>query len=130
MIPIYVAMNLSFVIRIPQSLEEAARVATAGLFQVCCKIALVVIKPGPVVVAILAFRMTWNGYLPASPLPDRHTRTVPFLSANTMPGLSIERGPVMATGMLRAIPPIALARFVPRQIMAGTAAAAVKGYAS
>ena len=62
---IYVAMNLpvviwilqSFIVQVPRSLEEAARVDGAGPFQVFFRVVLPLIKPGLAAAAIFTFRI-------------------------------------------------------------------------
>ena len=132
---IYVAMNLpfviwilqSFIVQVPLSLEEAARVDGAGPFQVFFKIVLPLIKPGLAAAAIFTFRIAWNEYLLASALADRDTKTVPILLVNNVSEFNIEWGVIMATGMLLAIPPIIFTLFASRQIITGMTAGAVKG---
>lgn len=132
---IYVAMNLpfviwilqSFILQVPRSLEEAARVDGAGPFQVFFKIVLPLIKPGLAAAAIFTFRIAWNEYLLASALSDRDTKTVPILIVNNMSEFNVEWGVIMATGMLLAIPPIIFTLFASRQIITGMTAGAVKG---
>ena len=132
---IYVAMILpfviwilqSFIIQVPRSLEEAARVDGAGPFQVFFLVVLPLIKPGLAAAAIFTFRIAWNEYLLASALSDRGTKTVPILIVNNMSEFNIEWGVIMATGMLLAIPPIIFTLFASRQIISGMTAGAVKG---
>lgn len=132
---VYVAMNLpfviwilqSFIVQVPRSLEEAARVDGAGPFQVFFKVVLPLIKPGLAAAAIFTFRVAWNEYLLASALSDRDTRTVPILIVNNMSEFNVEWGVIMATGMLLAIPPIIFTLFASRQIITGMTAGAVKG---
>lgn len=132
---IYVAMNLpfviwilqSFIVQVPRSLEEAARVDGAGPFQVFFKIVLPLIQPGLAAAAIFTFRIAWNEYLLASALADRSTKTVPILIVNNVSEFNIEWGVIMATGMLLAIPPIIFTLFASRQIITGMTAGAVKG---
>lgn len=132
---IYVAMNLpfviwilqSFIVQVPRSLEEAARVDGAGPFQVFFKVVLPLIKPGLAAAAIFTFRIAWNEYLLASALSDRDTKTVPILIVNNMSEFNVEWGVIMATGMLLAIPPIIFTLFASRQIITGMTAGAVKG---
>jgi multiple sugar transport system permease protein len=131
---IYVAMNLpfviwilqSFIVQVPRSLEEAARVDGAGPFQVFFMVVLPLIKPGLAAASIFTFRIAWNEYLLASALADRDTMTVPILivnNASEFDGL----GTIMATGMLLAIPPILFTLLASRQIITGMTAGAVKG---
>ena len=132
---IYVAMNLpfviwilqSFIVQVPRSLEEAARVDGAGPFQVFFQIVLPLIKPGLAAAAIFTFRIAWNEYLLASALSDRDTKTVPILIVNNMSEFNVEWGVIMATGMLLAIPPIIFTLFASRQIITGMTAGAVRG---
>ncbi len=131
---VYVAMNLpfviwilqSFIVQVPKSLEEAARVDGAGPFQVFFLVVLPLIKPGLAAASIFTFRIAWNEYLLASALADRDTMTVPILivnNASEFDGL----GTIFATGMLLAIPPILFTLFASRQIITGMTAGAVKG---
>ena len=132
---IYVAMNLpfviwilqSFIVQVPRSLEEAARVDGAGPFQVFFQIVLPLIKPGLAAAAIFTFRIAWKEYLLASALSDQDTKTVPILIVNNMSEFNVEWGVIMATGMLLAIPPIIFTLFASRQIITGMTAGAVKG---
>ena len=131
---VYIAMNLpfviwilqSFIVQVPPSLEEAARVDGAGPFQVFFLVVLPLIKPGLAAASIFTFRIAWNEYLLASALADRDTMTVPILivnNASEFDGL----GTIFATGMLLAIPPILFTLFASRQIITGMTAGAVKG---
>lgn len=132
---VYVAMNLpfviwilqSFIVQVPRSLEEAARVDGAGPFQVFFKIVLPLIQPGLAAAAIFTFRIAWNEYLLASALSDRNTKTVPILIVNNMSEFNVEWGVIMATGMLLAVPPIIFTLIASRQIITGMTAGAVKG---
>lgn len=132
---VYVAMNLpfviwilqSFIVQVPYSLEEAARVDGATPFQVFFRVVLPLIKPGLAAAAIFTFRIAWNEYLLASALSDRSTKTVPILIVNNMSDFNINWGVIMATGMLLAIPPIIFTLFASRQIITGMTAGAVKG---
>ena len=132
---IYVAMNLpfviwilqSFIVQVPRSLEEAARVDGAGPFQVFFGIVLPLIKPGLAAAAIFTFRIAWNEYLLASALADRDTKTVPILIVNNTSEFNIEWGVIMATGMLLTIPPLLFTLFASKHIIKGMTAGAVKG---
>ena len=132
---IYVAMNLpfviwilqSFIVQVPRSLEESARVDGAGPFQVFFRIVMPLIQPGLAAAAIFTFRIAWNEYLLASALSDRDTRTVPILIVNNMREFNVEWGVIFATGMLLSVPPLLFTLFASRQIISGMTAGAVKG---
>ncbi|MEP1611255.1 MAG: carbohydrate ABC transporter permease [Roseobacter sp.] len=128
LILVYVAMNLpfviwilqSFIVQVPRSLEEAARVDGAGPFQDFFLVVLPLIKPGLAAAAIFTFRIAWNEYLLASALSDRDTKTLPILIVNNMSEFNVEWGVIMATGVLLAIPPIIFTLFASRQIITGS----------
>ena len=132
---VYVAMNLpfviwilqSFIVQVPRSLEEAARVDGAGPFQVFFLVVLPFFFNVLASSEIFTFRIAWNEYLLASALSDRDTKTVPILIVNNMSEFNVEWGVIMATGMLLAIPPIIFTLFASRQIITGMTAGAVKG---
>lgn len=132
---IYVAMNLpfviwilqSFIVQVPRSLEESARVDGAGPFQVFFRIVMPLIQPGLAAAAIFTFRIAWNEYLLASALSDRDTRTVPILIVNNMSEFNVEWGVIFATGMLLSVPPLLFTLLASRQIISGMTAGAVKG---
>jgi multiple sugar transport system permease protein len=130
-----VAMNLpfviwilqSFIVQVPYSLEEAARVDGATPFQVFFRVVLPLIKPGLAAAAIFTFRIAWNEFLLANALADRATRTVPVVIVNSITEYDIDWGVIMATGTLLAIPPIIFTLVASRQIITGMTAGAVKG---
>ena len=132
---IYVAMNLpfviwilqSFIVQVPRSLEEAARVDGAGPFQVFFLVVLPLIKPGLAAAAIFTFRIAWNEFLLANALLDRNTRTVPVTIVNSLTEYDINWGVIMATGMLLAVPPVIFTFIASKQIITGMTAGAVKG---
>lgn len=131
----YTAINLPFVIWILQSffaqtppqLEEAARLDGANPFQTFMYVVLPMIKPGMAAAAIFTFRIAWNEFILALVLTNRFTRTMPVEISLSVSEHSIEWGPIMAVGMLIAIPPIIFTFFASRQIITGLTAGAVKG---
>ena len=132
---VYVAMNLpfviwilqSFIVQVPYSLEEAARVDGAGPFQTFFLVVLPLIRPGLAAAAIFTFRIAWNEFILANVLLDRSTRTVPVTIVNSLTEHNIDWGVIMATGMLLAVPPIIFTLLASRQIITGMTAGAVKG---
>lgn len=131
----YTAVNLPFVIWVMQSffqqtpphLEEAARLDGAGPFQTFYYVVLPMIKPGLAAAAIFSFRIAWNEFILALVLTNRFTRTMPVEISLSVSEQNIEWGPIMAAGMLIAIPPLIFTFFASRQIIAGLTAGAVKG---
>lgn len=131
----YTAVNLPFVIWVLQSffaqtppqLEEAARLDGAGPFQTFFYVVLPMIKPGLAAAAIFSFRIAWNEFILALVLTNRFTRTMPVEISLSISEHNIEWGPIMAIGMLIAVPPLIFTFFASRQIIAGLTAGAVKG---
>lgn len=131
----YTAVNLPFVIWVLQSffaqtppqLEEAARLDGAGPFQTFFYVVLPTIKPGLAAAAIFSFRIAWNEFILALVLTNRFTRTMPVEISLSVSEHNIEWGPVMAAGMLIAVPPLIFTFLASRQIIAGLTAGAVKG---
>ena len=126
-LPFVIWILQSFIVQVPHSLEEAARMDGANPFQIFFLVVLPIIKPGLAAAAIFTFRIAWNEYLLASALSDRDTKTVPILIVNNMSEFNVEWGVIMATGMLLAIPPIIFTLLASRQIITGMTAGAVKG---
>jgi len=83
-LPFVIWILQSFIVQVPRSLEEAARVDGAGPFGVFFRVVLPLIQPGLAAAAIFTFRIAWNEYLLASALSDRNTKTVPILIVNNM----------------------------------------------
>jgi len=131
----YTAVNLPFVIWVLQSffvqtpvqLEEAARLDGAGPFQTFFYVVLPMIKPGLAAAAIFSFRIAWNEFILALVLTNRFTRTMPVEISLSVSEHNIEWGPIMAAGVLIAVPPLIFTFFASRQIIAGLTAGAVKG---
>ena len=124
----FVIWNLqSFVVQVPHSPREGARVDGAGPFHVSRRIVMPPINPGLAAAAIFTFLIAWNECLLASALAGRDTRTVPILIVNNTREFSIEWGIIMTTCMLLAVPPILFTLFASRQIIIGMTAGAVKG---
>jgi multiple sugar transport system permease protein len=132
---VYVAMNLpfviwimqSFIVQVPISLEEAARVDGANPWQVFFLVVLPLVQPGLAAAAIFTFRIAWNEFILANVLLGRNSRTVPVTLVNSLTEHNIDWGVIMATGTLLAIPPLLFVLLASRQIITGMTAGAVKG---
>ncbi|MEM6281792.1 MAG: carbohydrate ABC transporter permease [Chloroflexota bacterium] len=135
MILFYTALNLPFAIwllvgflkQIPRELEEAAIVDGASQWQTFTRIIFPLMRPGLAVASIFTFRIAWNEFLLALILSDRNTRTLPVGITLFITEQGVQWGRIMAMGTLIVIPPLLIAFFSARQIIAGMTAGAVKG---
>ncbi|MEM7566283.1 MAG: carbohydrate ABC transporter permease [Pseudomonadota bacterium] len=135
LILIYVAINLPFVVwilqsfieQLPPSLEEAARMDGANVFQTFFLVVLPLIRPGLAAAAIFTFRIAWNEFILAFVLTGRSTRTLPVHVSTFLTEYNLEWGQIMAIGTLIALPPLVFTLMASRQIITGLTAGAVKG---
>ena len=132
---VYTAINLpfviwilqSFIVQVPEELEEAAHIDGANPFQVFYMVVLPLIKPGLAAAAIFTFRIAWNEFILALVLTNRFTRTMPVKVSLFINEHNIEWGQIMAIGTLIAIPPLVFTFLASKQIITGLTAGAVKG---
>jgi ABC-type glycerol-3-phosphate transport system permease component len=117
-----------FMLSVPTSLLEAARIDGASEFTLYWRIALPLIQPGLAVVAILFFTNSWNDFL--WPLIATSSNTMFLLSVGlaTMNGpYHVGYGTIMAGSVIATLPIAAIFLFMQRQFIAGLTAGALKG---
>ncbi len=132
---LYVAVNLpftiwllyGFVLQVPIELEEAAAIDGCGPIRIFTKVLLPLMAPGLAAASIFTFRISWNEFILALVLTDRHTRTLPVAASLFITDLGVDWGKVMAMASLIAIPPLIFTFVAARQIISGLTAGAVKG---
>jgi multiple sugar transport system permease protein len=135
LILLYVAVNLpftiwllyGFVLQIPIELEESATIDGCNPFQMFVKVLLPLLAPGLAAAAIFTFRISWNEFILALVLSDRHTRTLPVAASLFITDMGVDWGKIMAMASLIAIPPLIFTFVAARQIITGLTAGAVKG---
>jgi multiple sugar transport system permease protein len=112
---------------IPLEIEEAARIDGAGPLRIFFSVYIPLIKPAMVPVGMFVFLLSWNDFLYAFILlTDNAQYTIPI----AMSGLSQENAPwgvLMASGVLYAIPPLALYIIFRRHLVVGITSGASKG---
>ena len=121
-------MLISFFARIPIELEEAARIDGAGNVVVFVKVALPLVAPGLVTVAVFAFISSWNEFLLALIIlgaGDNRTLSVGLYSL--VGGEFAQWGTAMAATTLAILPTLILFLLIQHRIAAGLTAGAVKG---
>jgi multiple sugar transport system permease protein len=135
LIILYTVFNLALVIwsmqaffaEVPRSLEEAAYVDGASVWQTFSRIVLPLSAPGLVTTAVLSFLFSWNEFLFALVITRLHARTAPVGITNFMAYEGIEWGRVAAGAILILIPVLVFAIVVRKYLVKGLLAGAVKG---
>lgn len=132
---IYVTFNLSLAIWLmrsffdatPKSLEEAAWIDGATLWQSFFRIVLPLSVPGLAATAILCFLFAWNDFFFALILTRTEAMTAPVAVVNFMNYEGWEWGKIAAGGTMVMLPVLVFSILVRKFLIRGLTAGAVKG---
>jgi multiple sugar transport system permease protein len=135
LVVIYLTFNLSLVIWLmrsffdatPRSLEEAAWIDGAGLWQGFYRIVLPLSGPGLAATAILCFLYSWNDFFFALILTRTEAMTAPVAVVNFMNYEGWEWGKIAAGGTMVMLPVLFFSILVRRFLVHGLTAGALKG---
>lgn len=135
LIIIYLTFNLSLVVwlmrtffeGLPQSLEEAAWIDGATLWQTLWRIVMPMATPGVVTTAILCFIYSWNDFFFALTLTRTQAMTAPVQVVNFMNYQGWEWGKIAASGTLILLPVFIFSLAMRKYLVQGMTAGAVKG---
>ncbi|HMR34477.1 MAG TPA: carbohydrate ABC transporter permease [Geminicoccaceae bacterium] len=135
LILIYLTFNLSLVVWLmrsffdacPRSLEEAAWIDGATLWQGLTKIILPISGPGLAATAILCFLYSWNDFFFALILTRTQAMTAPVAVVNFMNYEGWEWGKIAAGGAMVMLPVLVFSIAVRKFLIQGMTAGAVKG---
>ena len=117
----------SFMLGIPPSLVEAARVDGAGLVRAFLSIVVPISRNSLITVGLFAFIFAWGDFIFALTLTTKGTVVPVTLGIYTYLGSHISNwSAVMATAMLASIPAIILLVLAQKYISAGVNSGAVK----
>ena len=126
-LPYGVWMLTQFGRELPLEIEEAARIDGAGPLRIFFSVYIPLIKPAMVPVGMFVFLLAWNDFLYAFMLlTDNAQHTVPI----AMNALSQENAPwgvLMASGVVYALPPLALFIIFRRHLVVGVTAGSTTG---
>lgn len=131
-----VAIHLPFVIwmlrgyfqTLPSEMEEAALVDGANRLQVLTQVILPVSLPGLFSAAAYTFMQSWNAFMiPLIFTSSDTTRSVTVAIAMFVGRNYTDYSLMCAAGVLASLPPVLLAIFFQRYLLAGLTAGAVKG---
>lgn len=135
-IGLLVSIHLPFVIwmlrgyfqTLPAEMEEAALVDGATRLQVLTKVILPVSLPGLFSAAAYTFMQSWNAFMiPLIFTSSDTTRSVTVAIAMFVGRNYTDYSLMCAAGVLASLPPVLLAVFFQRYLLAGLTAGAVKG---
>jgi len=132
---IYLTFNLSLVIwmmrpffdQLPRSLEEAAWIDGAGLWQGFTRIILPLSGPGLAATAILCFLFAWNDFFFALILTRTEAMTAPVAVVNFMNYEGWEWGRIAAGGTMIMLPVLVFSLVVRKYLVHGLTGGALKG---
>ena len=135
LIIIYLTFNLSLVIwmmrpfydQLPRSLEEAAWIDGATLWQGFYRIVLPLSGPGLAATAILCFLFAWNDFFFALILTRTEAMTAPVAVVNFMNYEGWEWGRIAAGGTMIMLPVLVFSFVVRRYLVSGLTGGAIKG---
>lgn len=135
LIIIYLTINLSLVIwvmrtffdAIPRSMEEAAWIDGASLWQGFTKIVLPMSGPGLAATAILCFLYAWNDFFFALILTRTNAMTAPVAVVNFLDFQGWQWGKIASGGVMVMLPVLVFSLAVRKFLVHGLTAGAVKG---
>ena len=135
LVVIYLTFNLSLVIwmmrpfydQLPRSLEEAAWIDGATLWQGFYRIILPLSGPGLAATAILCFLFAWNDFFFALILTRTEAMTAPVAVVNFMNYEGWEWGRIAAGGTMIMLPVLVFSFLVRRYLVHGLTGGALKG---
>jgi multiple sugar transport system permease protein len=127
-VPFCTWLLMGYFMSVPVELEEAGLVDGCSRVGVLFRIIMPVTLPALAVTAFFSFTLSWNEYLYASVfVSDVNAKTIP----TGIPSFIIEDvffwGPMMASTVLSAIPPLAVYFVFQRWLITGLTLGAVKG---
>jgi ABC-type glycerol-3-phosphate transport system permease component len=127
-LPIAVWMLRGFIVRLPQSLEEAAAIDGAGPIKTFTHVIVPLCRPGIAATAVFVLIVTWQEFLFAlSFTSSKDMRTLPVGMNDFIGQYGIRYGELMASSVLISLPVVVIFMFLQRQFVAGLTAGAVKG---
>jgi multiple sugar transport system permease protein len=135
LILIYLTFNISLVVWLmrsffdacPRSLEEAAWVDGATMWQGFTRIMLPISGPGVAATAILCFLYSWNDFFFALILTRNQAMTAPVAVVNFMNYEGWEWGKIAAGGTMVMLPVLIFSVLVRKFLIQGMTTGAIKG---
>jgi len=135
LVVIYLTFNLSLVIWMmrssfdatPRSLDEAAWIDGAGVWDAFLRINLPLAAPGLAATAVFCFLFSWNDFFFALILTRTDAMTAPVAVVNFLQYEGWEWGKIAAGGTMVMLPVLVFALLVRRYLVRGLTAGALRG---
>ena len=113
---------------VPLEIEEAARIDGVSLFGMLRHVTLPIAKAGLGTATLFAVLLAWDEFFYALIYTsDNRAKTLPVAIADFAAGRATDYGLISAAGVLAALPPLIIAFYLQRSLIAGLAAGGVKG---
>jgi ABC-type glycerol-3-phosphate transport system permease component len=126
--PFAIFLLRQFFLTLPREIEEAAKIDGSSYFRIFCTIALPMVRPAAIAVAVFTFLYNWNDYFyPLVYLSSDSNFTLP-LGLTTLQGQYVTHTEMLMAGLVLAVLPcIALFLFCQRWFIQGIVVTGVKG---
>src|ERR1700693_5275628 len=126
--PFSIFLLRTYFLAIPKEVDEAAIMDGATRWQVFYKIALPLVTPGILTVALISGLNTWNEFLISSTFLQSHDQQTAVVRFYTLGGqYSSDWGEIMAAAIIIVAPAVAFFLLMQRRFIQGMAAGSVKG---
>jgi raffinose/stachyose/melibiose transport system permease protein len=126
--PFSIFLLRTYFLAIPKEVEEAAIMDGATRWQVFYKIALPLVSPGILTVALISGLNTWNEFLISSTFLQSHDQQTAVVRFYTLGGqYSSDWGEIMAAAILIVAPVLIAFLLMQRRFIEGMASGSVKG---
>jgi len=127
-VPFCTWLLMGYFMSIPIELEESAMIDGCSRLGVLFRIVLPLTVPALAVVAFFSFTLSWNEFIYASVLvADLNVRTIPTGIPNFIVEDVFFWGPMMASTLISALPPLLVYFLFQRFLITGLTLGAVKG---
>jgi ABC-type glycerol-3-phosphate transport system permease component len=127
-VPFCTWLLMGYFMSIPIELEESAMIDGCGRLGVLFRIVMPLTVPALAVVAFFSFTLSWNEFIYASVLvSDLSVRTIPTGIPNFVVEDVFFWGPMMASTLISAVPPLVVYFLFQRFLITGLTLGAVKG---
>ncbi|MDB4897794.1 MAG: sugar transporter ATP-binding protein [Firmicutes bacterium] len=125
--PLYIFILRQFMLTLPRSLDEAARLDGAGNFTLLTRIMLPLSKPALATVAVFAFRAHWNDFMGPLIYLNSSEKFTLAIGLHMFHGqYGTEWGPMMAAATLTVLPMVILFLIAQRYFIQGMAMSGLK----
>lgn len=127
LLPTVIWIMHSYFVTLPPELEEAAMIDGCSRFQAFTKVIIPLSGPGLVAVMAFSFLSSWNEFFMALIFTGVNTKTITVTVTEFSSQFGVDFGLMATGGVIGSIPPILLAFFLQKYIVAGLTAGSIKG---